>query len=155
MAFDQAAVNTLFDRVTSGALALAVFDRVNQHEPKSAPGNGLTAAVWVDAIGPAPRASGLDATSGVVTLNLRIYTSFVAPDPDQIDPNVLTATTALLGAYTGDYDLGGTVRNIDLLGQFGQPMGARAGYQSIDSKTYRIMTITLPVVINDLWIQEA
>lgn len=155
MSFDQAAVATLFDRVVSKAMTLALFETVNSHEPKSAPRNGLTAAVWVDAITPAGSASGLSATSGVVVLMMRCYSPFLAQPADEIDPDLLAAVSTLLGAYTGDFDLGATVRNIDLLGQFGRPMSAQAGYLTMDNRVYRIYDVTLPVVINDLWTQEA
>lgn len=155
MGFDQAAVNDLYSRVMSGALQTGLFETVNGHEPKSAPGNGLTAAVWVDTITGVGAASGLSATSGVVTLNVRIYTPFLQEPPDAIDPNMLTAASTLLGLYTGDFSLGATVRNIDLLGSYGRALAAAAGYLTQDSTIYRVMTITLPVVINDLWTQEA
>lgn len=155
MSFDQAAVNTLFDSVVSGALALNIFETVNAHEPKSAPGNGLRAAVWVQDIRGIGAASGAAATSGVVTLNIRLYKGFLALPTDEIDPDLLTACTTLLGAYTGDFDLGGTVRCIDLLGMYGTALGAVAGYLTQDGKIFRIYTITFPVVINDLWLQDA
>lgn len=155
MSFDQAAVNTLFDDVVSAAMTLAIFDTVNGFEPKSAPGNGITAAVWIQDIRPVGAASGLAATSGVVTLNIRIYGSFLQQPPDAIDPNLMTAATTLLGTYTGMFTFDDSVRNIDLLGTYGQSMSAVAGYLTQDSKIFRIMTVTLPVVINDLWVQEA
>lgn len=153
MAFDQAAVNTLFDKVVSHAMSLGIFETVNAHEPKSKPGSGLRCAIWVQSILPVGRASGLSSTSGIVTLNARLYSSFLQQPLDSIDPDLLTATTTLLGAYTGDFDLGGSARNIDLLGMYGASMGAVAGYLNIDSQVFRIMTITLPVVVDDLWTQ--
>ena len=77
MAFDAAAVSSLFAHVQSAALTLGIFDSVNTHEPLSAPGNGVHAAVWVDSIVPVGRASGLSATSGVVTLMFRCYSSAI------------------------------------------------------------------------------
>jgi hypothetical protein len=155
MSFDAAAVATLFDRVESHAMTLAIFETVNTHEPKVAPGGGLRCAIWVQDIRGVGAASGLSATSGVVTLNIRIYGNFLQQPLDGIDPAMLTATTTLLGAFTGDFELGATVRNIDLLGQFGTPMSAVAGYLTQDSRVYRVMTINLPIVLNDLWTQEA
>lgn len=155
MSFDAAAVATLFDRLESHALTLGVFETVNTHEPKSAPGSGLRAAIWVQSIVGVGRASGLSATSGVVTLNVRIYSNFLQQPVDGIDPAMLTATTTLLNAYTSDFDLGATVRNIDLLGSYGPAMGAQAGYLTQDGRVYRVMTIALPVVIDDLWTQGA
>lgn len=155
MGFDQAAVNDLYSRVMSGALQTGLFETVNGHEPKSAPGNGLTAAVWVDMITGVGAASGLSATSGVVTLNVRLYTPFLQEPPDAIDPNILAAASTLLSLYTGGFTLGATVRNIDLLGTFGRPLAAQAQYITQDNTAYRVMTITLPVVVNDLWTQGA
>jgi hypothetical protein len=155
MSFSQAAVNQLFSSIQSSMMTLGLFESVNNHEPKSAPQNGLTAALWVDSITPVGRASGLSATSGVVMFNIRIYTSTFSLPYDNIDPNLTTAAMTVLNAYTGSFTFGETIRDIDLLGMYGTPMGARAGYISIDNKMYRIYTITMPVVIDDLWIQEA
>jgi len=155
MAFDQAAVLSLFSDVVSVPLATGLFDQVNQNEPKSAPGNGITCAIWVQDIRPVGRASGLAATSGIVTFNERIYTSFVSPDSAEIDPNMLTACTTLLGAYSEEFTLNGDARAIDLLGMYGAPMSATAGYLNQDGKLYRIMTVVLPIILNDLWSQNA
>jgi hypothetical protein len=146
---------TIFDGVVSHALALGRFDRVNGHEPKSAPPSGLTAAVWVDRIAPVPAMSGMASTTGVLVLNARIYTTMLSEPQDAIDPAVLAAVVDLMGAYSGDFDLGGSVRNVDLLGQSGFALSAQAGYLNQDNKIFRVMTITLPLIVNDLWDQVA
>jgi hypothetical protein len=144
----------ILNQVVSHAMASGLFERVNAHEPKSAPGNGLSAAVWVDTIGPV-RSSGLAATSGRLALMVRVYTSMLAEPADAVDPNLVAAVDALLAAYSADFDLGGTVRCVDLLGQAGEPLSARAGYLQQDNRLYRVMTITLPLIVNDLWTQGA
>lgn len=148
MALNTAAV---LDAVVSHALASGYFERVNQHEPKSAPDSGLTAAVWVDRIGPAAGQSGLDATTALFVLNVRIYQNMLAEPQDMIDPNVLAATDALMTAYIGDLDLGGNVRNVDVRGIAGTALLAQAGYLQQDQRVYRAVTITLPLIINDVW----
>lgn len=155
MAFDAAAVEALFAAVQSAALELAVFETVNTHEPLSAPGNGIHAAVWVDSIVPEGRASGQAATSGVVTLMFRCYSSAMQKERDAIDPALLTAVSALLGQFSGRFTFGGIVRDIDLLGMYGRSLSAQAGYLTQDAKILRIFTVTVPVVIDDLWTQEA
>jgi|SRR5882762_12793 len=143
----------LFAAVESHALALGVFERVNMHEPKTSPGSGLTAAVWIQAIAPVTT-SGLATTSGRIEFSTRIYTNMLTEPQDAIDPNMVAAVDALLGAYSGDFDLGVTgVRDVDLLGQHGVPLSALAGYLNQDGKLYRVMTVTLPIIINDLWAQ--
>lgn len=152
-------LGTLFqnviDAASSHALASGWFDTVNGHEPKSAPGNGITAAVWIDSVRPLPLRSGLAATSALLVLNVRVYTSFVAKPEDAIDPNLAGAVGALMTAYSGDFDLGGTVAEVDLLGVYGAPLSAQAGYLNQDNKLYRVMTIVLPAVVNDVWDQVA
>ena len=82
------AIATIFDKVVSLAASSGYFDAVNAHEPKSAPGNGVPAAVWVQSIKPVTT-SGMTSTSGVLLLNVRVYTNFISQPYDVIDPNVL------------------------------------------------------------------
>jgi hypothetical protein len=151
--FNQAAVTSLVARLESIAMATNVFRTVNFHEPKSAPGTGLRLAIWVQTIEPIALASGQASTSGYVVSTARAYGNMLAKPEDEIDPRILTAMTTLIGAYTADFTLGGTVRNIDLLGAYGQKLGAQAGYVAIDQHLYRQMTLTVPCVINDMWSQ--
>lgn len=155
MSFDDAAVRGLFTQALSHALTLGLFENVNTHEPKSAPGNGLWCAIWVQRIRPQGSASGLSATSGVVDLMARIGASFIKQPEDGIDPNILTAASVLMKEYSGNFTLGGTVRNVDLLGQTGAALSAQAGYLQLGQRTYRVMDVSIPVIINDLWTQGA
>lgn len=141
------------DALCSHAMTIGYFDQVNAYEPKSAPGKGLTAAVWFTSLLPIPRASGLDATTVRMVMTLRIYTSMLQEPQDYIDPAVMEASDKLLNAYSGDFTLDGMIRNIDLLGAYGIPLGATSGYQRIDSKMMRIVDITIPLIINDAWEQ--
>lgn len=147
-------VSGIFDAVQSHALASGLFTRVNTHEPKNAPGSGVTCALWVDAIAPVAGASGLASTSGRVTMKVRIYTSMLAEPQDQIDPEILRVVDTLLGLYSGDFELGGRVRNVDLLGHSGIPLMAQAGYINQDGRLMRVMDITLPLIVNDIWAQS-
>jgi hypothetical protein len=145
----------LFDAIESHALASGIFDEVNTAEPKAAPGTGITCAIWIQSIAPAPEASGLAATTTRIEFQVRLYTSFLAEPVDMIDKNLLDASIALMEDYTGDFGLSivSEVRSIDLLGEHGTPMQADAGYLNADGKIYRVITITLPIVYNDLWNQ--
>jgi hypothetical protein len=151
--FNQAAVSTLVDYVSSVAQQLGVFRTVNLHEPKAAPGTGLRLAVWAQSIEPIAEASGVASTSGYVVLWARAYGNMLSKPEDEIDPRIMTAMTTLIGAYSGDFTLGGNVRNIDLLGAYGEKLAATAGYLTLDSHLYRIMTLVIPCVVNDMWTQ--
>lgn len=142
----------ILQAVESHALAAGRFDRVNRHEPKKAPGKGMHAAIWVDRIAPYRGSSGLVSTSVVVVLNVRIYTSMLREPQDEIDPEIVDAVDALMTAYSADFDLGvAQVRNVDLLGASGFSLSAQAGYLNQDSRLFRVVTITLPVIVNDVW----
>jgi hypothetical protein len=148
-------IRSLMDVVVSYASASGFFDSVQAHEPKSAPGNGLYFAVFLSGLGPARGSSGLSSTTVRVELTGRIYKPFKSEPEDLIDPNVTDAADALFTAYSGDFDLGGNARNVDLLGAYGAPLSARAGYQSIDKNVYRVLDLTIPIIVNDVWAQGA
>ena len=148
--FNQAAVGALTDNLVSIAMRLNVFRSVNTHEPKAAPGTGLRLAIWAQSIEPIGLASGLASTSGYVVFSARAYGNMLAKPEDEIDPRMVTAMTTLMGAYSADFTLGGTVRNIDLLGEYGQKLTAQAGYITIDSHMYRIFTLTIPCIVIDM-----
>lgn len=154
MAFDDAAVDAIFDKVVSHAMTLGKFETVNTHEPKSSPQQGIALAVWVQSIEPI-RSSGLAAVSGRIVLQIRAYTSMLQQPYDAIDPSMVKAVNQLLSAYSGDFDLnpgsGATVRAIDIFGMEGIPMSSQSGYVEIDKRVYRVITVTLPIIINDLW----
>lgn len=147
-------IDAILGKVASHAAASGYFERVNLHEPKNSPNNGLSCAVWLDAITPVPTHSGLRATTGRVAFMVRVYTNMLSEPPDFIDPTILKSVEHLMGAYSGDFELGGTVRNVDLLGMAGAPLQAQAGYLNQDGKLLRVMTITLPLIINDIWEQS-
>lgn len=144
----------ILDALQSHALASGRFERVNTHEPRSVPGTGLTAALWADDIVPLPEASGLAATSVRITFILRIFSSLRYEPADMLDPNMIDAVDTLLTAYSGDFELGGNARNIDILGGNGIALAARAGYLPMDGAPMRVYTITIPVIVNDAWPQS-
>jgi hypothetical protein len=148
-------ISALINAVTTHASASGFFDTVQGHEPKSAPGNGLTYAVFLSGIGPARTASGLDATSARVELTGRIYKPFLSQPEDLIDPLIADSVDALMAAYAGDFELGGNARNVDLRGAQGAPLGGRAGYQTIDKTPFRVFDIIIPIIVNDAWSEVA
>jgi hypothetical protein len=68
-----------------------------------------------------------------------------------VDLAVTGAVDQLMGAYSGDFEFGGNVRNVDILGAHGTGLGAVFGYARFDSTTYRVATLTVPLIINDVW----
>lgn len=145
----------IIEAVASHALATGYFDAVNQHEPKSAPGYGLAAAVWVQSLGPVPFNSGLHISSARLILNVRIYSNMIQEPQDMIDPKMMEAVDALMAAYSADFTLDGMDLHIDLLGRSGDRLGGQAGYVMIDRAHLRIFTLNVPIIVNDAYAQIA
>jgi hypothetical protein len=151
-------VTAIMNGITDPMLRSGLFRKVNRHEPKSSPVTkvagqaGLVAAVWVQRVRPV-LSSGLASTTALVVMQVRLYTSMLSEPADEIDPEMLTATSKLLQIFSGDFELDGNVRNIDLLGANGIPLEAQAGYLTISKEPLRIMDITLPLIVNDVWEQ--
>lgn len=144
---------TIRAQVVSHAQTLGLFGQVLAHEPMSAPGSGLTYAVWATDLGPLPLGSGLASTSSRLELTGRVYMPADTEPMDDVDLQVTGAADALIAAYSGDFELGGNVRHVDLLGAYGTALRARFGYLDIGTTTYRMATLTIPLVINDAWTQ--
>ena len=146
-------VASIVDAAETHLLASGWFDSVNRHEPKRAPGKGITAAVWLTEVIPVASRSGLNRTTGRVELRIRLYLPMLREPLDMIDPDALRIVDALMAAYSGGFTLDGTVSHVDLLGETGTPLQARSGYLRQDNVLYRVVDVWLPLVVNDLWEQ--
>jgi hypothetical protein len=146
-------VTEILSRVTSHAKKLGVFNQVVTHEPKSAPRNGMTVSFWVSRIEPVAAVSGLATTSARIEVEARLYAPMLSEPQDSIDLRLLEATDKLMAAYSGDFTLDGQVMDVDLLGRYGTGLSAETGYIEIDKVIYRVMVITLPLIVADLWTQ--
>lgn len=138
------------------------FDLVNTSEPKTPPSvGGLTCSIWAQDLRPLPTQSGLSSTSAYLIMQARVYDSMLrqnVEDTDQIDPRMLTAVNDLMASYSSEFTLVGLIEAIDLLGIGGETLSAQSGYVQIGgpgSGMYRIMTITIPMIIPDAWTQVA
>lgn len=154
--FNDADIATILDNLVSYALASGRFDSVNTHEPKNSPGTGVTCSIWVQMVTPI-RMSGLASVSGLLVFSVRVYTSFTQQPFDGVDPQMLAAIADFMGALCGDFEFSDTVdiRMVDLLGSQGTPMRAQAGYVEIDRQVFRVMTLTVPIVVNDMFTESA
>lgn len=146
-----AALSALLDHAKQSGM----YEVARATEFKSAPPKGLCFALWVQGLGPAPVGSGLATTAALLHATARIYLPMLTRPEADVELRVLAACDDYLGRLAANFTLGDTARNIDLLGEQGEPMRWTYGYLTIDSTMYRIADLEIYVVFSDAWDQHA
>lgn len=145
-------IRTVLTRLADHGKRSGAFRRVLIGEPKSPPGEGRTMAVWTAPA--APASSGLASTSLAMRFTVRVYVPYAEPrETENVELSAVEAADVLLAAYNGDFTLGGAIRQVDIFGEHGQALTVDPGYVTLDSTIYRVMDITLPLVVNDVYEQ--
>ena len=74
---------------------------------------------------------------------VRVYSldAFMGETPDEWELQLLRAVGLLQAALWGDFDLGGTLRTIDLAGEHGRPMSVEYGYVDVGGQMHRDETL--------------
>ena len=155
MALDPATVAALFAQVQSRAQVLAGFETLIAHEPKAAPVSLPALAFWWNGLGPARGLSGLDATSTRCEFRARVYLNAESKPEDKTEQELLYLSALVLGAYSAAFTLGSSVFAVDLLGGWGSPLAADPGWLVHDSKQFRVSELTIPVLLDGTFTQEA
>lgn len=141
-------ITDVLQKLRSTMARSGIFVAVAGAEPTNTPGAGLTAAVFFTSHHPAELV--LDAISTLYVYTMRIYTDQLASPAEDIEDRVVTATDQVFDLLAGDPDIGGMVREIDFMGQFGVPVSAVSGYIEIDKNpNSRIVDVIIPLVVND------
>lgn len=147
--FSQADAKDLFSQVRSYAKKLGIAAAVIGHDPENAPPAGVSYSIMLGPVKPVT-SSGLAAVSGEVTLMVHVWNFAQRRPLDDVDPEVLWATCALMGAFAGGFTLNGTVREVDLFAMTAQP-----GYVNFEGKEFRTMQISVPLIVNDMFAEVA
>ncbi len=150
---DNSLPKKLLDAVASAAAQCGWCQSSETFEPKSAPMSDFHFAVTM--MNATPHHSGLISTTFRIELACRIYVSMLREPQASIDPDITAAAWDLMSMYSSGFTLGGLVRQVDLLGESGEPLDLKFGYIGIDKRLYRIAEITLPVIANDVFTQGA
>lgn len=149
-------IDSITSALESAAQALGVFDSVNGYEVKSPPGNGVHCEIVFGLFELVPVRSGLQDVSFKLTYKVRLRTPWAQQPTEGIDPSLLKACDALLASYIGGFTLSGNVNAVDLLGLAGgTPISANSGYIDQGGVMFRIVEITLPLIVDDLWTEAA
>ena len=140
----------LFATLQSHAQETGHFEAVLLHEPKSAPGQGVTLCMWLGPIFPVT-SSGLDSVSMLAVINMRLYTPFLQEPQDAIDSVLWAAMDPVIQSYATDFTLNGQARAVDLFGENGIEFRAEPGYINQDGTVFRVVELVVPVIVNDCY----
>ena len=143
--------DAIMNALVSAGQETGYFGAVLGHEPKSAPALDMpTLALWAGVVSPI-QSSGLASVSLRFMVQGRVFMNGFAEPADEIDPEVVTATSEYIKKLAGRFTLGGLVRCIDFFGMDGEPLKAESGYLEMDKRIYRCMELEIPLLINDVW----
>lgn len=131
--------------VQSHLLASGWFRDVRVGEPKSPP-DELTAALWMDSASVV--ALTLSDTIELHVVMIRLYENVLTEPTEGIEFLLDQALAQIEKDLFGDYDLGATIRNIDIGGKHGTSYQSVLGYIEIGDKNFRVADITLPLEVD-------
>lgn len=144
--------------ITDYVSQTGLFDSVQKFELDGNPGQ------FVAAVFPAPLAlepveglSGVNITSLRVTFIIRLYLAVSQQTPDVIDPKMMHATATIMQKFNGGFTFGESIYGVDVLGEQGVRLSSNCGYMKVGSTDpsalYRIMDITVPLLLANIWPQ--
>lgn len=138
----------------SHAKVIGSIEAARLGEFKSAPPSGVCFAVWVENLGTAPGGHGLATTTGMLSFTARLYKRLkMDKGDDDAELKLTRAADLYLDRLNGDLTLGAIARNVDMLGEMGEPMQWDFGYLQIDSDIHRTADLPGRVIVNDAWTQ--
>ncbi len=119
-------------------------------EPKSPPPGGkIGASLFMDSMSVvAVTVGGQPVEMHTVMVRLYSIDAFLGDSPDDWELQLSRAVGQVLAAFWGDFDLGGTIRNIDIAGEEGTPMGVQWGHIDVGGSMFRLAEITVPCKVD-------
>jgi len=76
-------------------------------------------------------------------------------DAGDVEAEMALGVSQIASNLIGEFDLGGTLRNIDVAGQYGTAILSTWGYVTLGSTVFRTVDITVPLVVDDSATQSA
>ena len=145
MVFD---ITATLRSIESKLLASGYFTAVTVGEPKApVSARGVTAGVFL--LNVAVAALTLDGTVETHVLVVRLYALVLKEPTDHREDELDAALANLEEDLLGDFDLGATIRNVDVGGEHGPGLSSAWGYLELGGDPHRIVDVTLPLVVDD------
>lgn len=124
------------------------FPHVQIGEPKQPIGEKLGVAIFpVSMSNTVMFGGGKPRELHVVTC--RIYKDMLEDPEDQIEFAITEAVAEAASNIIGDFDLESTVNHVDICGQYGTPLSVTFGYLTLSNVMYRLVDITVPIIVDD------
>lgn len=127
-----------------------LFVRVSKFEPRGQPGNRVTLSLISGPMQPIT-SSGLNNASLRWQIDGRVYLPMNYEPQEDADIVLTAAAAKFLEDLCGQFTLGGLVRCVDVFGSDGAPLSATPGYMEQNDKMFRVITLVIPLLINQQW----
>jgi hypothetical protein len=153
-------ISALYDALVDMAKRSGLFDGgTADHESRSTP-ERLSCEVLMGPLKAVGRASGLSASSARQEFTIRVRGPRMAEPDGETDRSILYAAVYMMTAIHQDLDLdevgevaAGMVRNVDVLGTAGDPIGMQPGWLQQSGAPYRVAEVTVGIILNDVFPQ--
>lgn len=127
-------------------------------EPVSPPeiNDKVFAAIFMNAASVVELTLGTTIELHTVTVRLMKRAAFAqGDDASAVEEELALVVSQVSSNLIGEFDLGGTIRAIDVGGQYGTGVSAAWGYTNISSVIFRVVDITVPLIVDDSATQAA
>ena len=140
MPFD---VTNTMRAIQSHLAAAGYFRHVQIGEPKAAPSQRFTAAIFMEAI--EPHDIPLATICALYKMVVRVYDNMTHEPQEDVELEMSIVVDKVMNDLSGDFTLGGTVRGIDV-----SQLRTQWSYLDVDRTMYRIADISIPIIVNDV-----
>tara|TARA_Y100000310_G_scaffold259499_1_gene268185 strand:- start:2475 stop:2939 length:465 start_codon:yes stop_codon:yes gene_type:complete len=147
MAFD---VTSTMRAIQSFLMARPEISRVNVGDPKSPYSEGgIGGAVFMDSNSVVMlMADGQPVEMHNIAVRFYSIDAFAGETLDEWELQLARAVSVVQQALWEDADLSGTIRNIDIAGEEGQPMAVQYGYVDVGGAMHRVANLIVPCKVD-------
>lgn len=140
-------VKSTLQTVQSALMKMGYFPKAEIGEPKSPPTEPMAAALFMSNAAVAETTLGTTIELHVVTV--RFYRRIFEEKEETIEYEMAEVLSKLMSDLLGDFDLGATIRSIDVGGQYGTAPRGDWGYVDVGGVMFRTVDLTLPLIVDD------
>lgn len=134
------------DQMHSHLKGLGYLGHVQIGEPMAPPEAETTAAIFASGVRVAETT--LNSIIELHTITIRIYKDMLVHPPEELEKGLSIVTSHLMKELGSDLDLGGNIRSVDVAGIYGSVLEAQWGSIQIQNKMYKVVDITVPLIVD-------